>query len=118
MQVAFHENDGYHENDEGNSDSYEQEQSAGLAKITETMKMTKQRESGRKGFRNIDWAGAETYERPPGTKPIHKKFVKSIFLCSPRCGYMRRMHPHPKLIPQAFLCIGTRVWRQPLHPYI
>ena len=46
VRVAFHENDGNHENDENddhNSDSYKQlkELSAGFAKITETMKMTK-----------------------------------------------------------------------------
>ena len=44
MRVGFHENDGNHENDEDNSDSYiviNKELSAGLAEITETTEMTK-----------------------------------------------------------------------------
>ena len=42
MRVAFHENDGNHENDVNNSKSYEQGLSAGFAEdITETTEMTK-----------------------------------------------------------------------------
>ena len=40
-RVAFHKNDGNHENYEENSHSYKKEFSAGLVEITETTEMTK-----------------------------------------------------------------------------
>ena len=41
MRVAFHENDGNHENDETTQTATNKAVSAGLAEITETTEMTK-----------------------------------------------------------------------------